>query len=890
MTDPNLHQAAANVVRTAREGSGLSESELVRLQNAIQKESPMQVAAPIYRLPQVRIPASWLMYAAAVAMFAIALLLMSVVTPPGAGPALAGDETPDKKPADDAENAEEKRDPAKGVVDLSRQTGPAFDFFDYYKSAESGAAPDAKQYTLPLDLELVANGDPQRIKNLLKNEAAAAMLRQNGFVVLPTASGQDIGTIYSMLRNEQVPVVVTPDVVLHLFHICFDETLKDLEEQVLAWDMLDLTVQLLEGQKKGYEQAMVAIANGNLTPEMLAQQHRLADAHKHNVAYLSVAHKLLGEIPRDRQPEKDRYGSATGKVIESNTPTISVPDYVFEMVNAELKLMEAHKGPDAGPVFGYKEDYSQYVPRGHYTRSELLKKYFKAMMWYGRMTFLFNEIPRDRGDIRTDPPVTRELADRLTLQAALLAHDIEGGSVSGLTQRPKWAMAVKGDVTVKDLWVRVYSSTAFFVGAADDLTPAEYHATLGGAKPDSLADTKVLRQFMQGLEALPLARIYGGTAGVSTWGWGSEMFNKALKAVQGMRMMGQRYIPDSEALGRLVYPSVTDSLEHSVPVEQRFTYSDSNLGPIRGMPRGLDVMYVLGSDRAMTLLEQGGDAAWTNYFPIAEEIRRQWDKLEPRDWNQNLYYGWLYTLKPLLQSRDTRKGYPTYMQTQAYEDRAITAALASWAQLRHDTILYAKQSYTSDAGGSPGPRRPPRVLGYVEPLPEFYGRMESLCAMMMRGLAALNILSPAAERRLERLTDMVKRLHRISNDELQNKELPQADYDWIRNFADSVAWTLQPPYGELDPRALRTDIVADVHTDGNSKQVLEVGTGKLRMCAIAYLNPDGDLLVGFGPVLTYHEFRHPMSDRLTDEKWQKMLESGQTPPDSHWIKNFTSSK
>jgi hypothetical protein len=31
------------------------------------------------------------------------------------------------------------------------------------------------------------------------------------------------------------------------------------------------------------------------------------------------------------------------------------------------------------------------VPRGHYTRSEALKRYFRAMMWHGRMTLRQND-------------------------------------------------------------------------------------------------------------------------------------------------------------------------------------------------------------------------------------------------------------------------------------------------------------------------------------------------------------------------------------------------------------------------------------------------------------------------------------------------------------------
>jgi len=60
--------------------------------------------------------------------------------------------------------------------------------------------------------------------------------------------------------------------------------------------------------------------------------------------------------------------------------------------------------------------------------------------------------------------------------------------------------------------------------------------------------------------------------------------------------------------------------------------------------------------------------------------------------------------------------------------------------------------------------------------------------------------------------------------------------------------------------------------------------------AVAYYNPDGQLIVGVGPVFSFYEFRHPMSDRLTDEKWQEMLSTGKTPADPEWVKSFTSGK
>ena len=55
-------------------------------------------------------------------------------------------------------------------------------------------------------------------------------------------------------------------------------------------------------------------------------------------------------------------------------------------------------------MLGYIEDYSQYKPRGHYTRSETLEKYFKAMMWYGHTGFFINPRNPDVSERTGDEP------------------------------------------------------------------------------------------------------------------------------------------------------------------------------------------------------------------------------------------------------------------------------------------------------------------------------------------------------------------------------------------------------------------------------------------------------------------------------------------------------
>ena len=81
---------------------------------------------------------------------------------------------------------------------------------------------------------------------------------------------------------------------------------------------------------------------------------------------------------------------------------------------------------------------------------------------------------------------------------------------------------------------------------------------------------------------------------------------------------------------------------------------------------------------------------------------------------------------------------------------------------------------------------------------------------------------------------------------------------------------------ELAGDAFKTSLVADVHTDGNTEQVLEVAGGKLDWILVVHKAPGGQLVASIGPIFTYYEFPHPMDNRLTDEEWRTMLDNN--PP------------
>jgi hypothetical protein len=737
----------------------------------------------------------------------------------------------------------------------------------FYETDELSISPNSPCYILPLDLEETTNfGEIESGFRLTENQKR--LMKENGFAVIPW-HGDDIVQPYKTLKEQGVPIFVTSDTLLHLYHIQFNEILKRLEEEEFFDELIDMSLVMMERAVQDYKSFTDA---------------DLKEAARRNVAYFAVALKLLqtpteGYDEQEIRQEIERWNEEHPWDKKEFKPLkrvdFSTPDHVADEVAEEIENIEAHEGFKPSAIFNspdssnpYKEDYSQYVPRGHYTRSEALKRYFKAAMWYGRMAFLLKGGP--------DALVSEKDARIATIQASLISAEL-----------PNLSLSAQGSnrTTAWEIWNRIYGVTSFFVGTADDLTPYEYLDAIEkvfGTEFDAirLADEEALLSLRAELAQMRNPQIYGGSgvcfiAPPVT----KEKLYECLAKTKGMRFMGQRFVPDSYMFQNLVFPAVGMYVGEDEP----FTMKMTILGPTRCFPRGLDIMAVLGSERAYDILKADGDTEYrgenTSYDKQLDDLREQFSALTKEDWNRNLYWAWLYALKPLLE--DYGQGYPTFMQTEAWKDKELQTALASWTELRHDTILYAKQSYTPAATAAPPQPKP--VVGYVEPVPEFYARMLSLTKMTKEGLATLEALTHQERSRLESLETILGSLIRISKDELEGKELSQSDYEFIRNFGQQ----LDSIVAGVEAEGKETTMVADVHTDANPpQQVLEEGVGYVDLALVAYKLPDGRIIVGAGPALSYYEFKQPISERLTNEHWKEMLEKGEQPPRPSWIDSF----
>ncbi len=725
-------------------------------------------------------------------------------------------------------------------VDLSGMSGTAPAFTSYYSSQALEFTARVPAYTLPLAPGEISNYDDVASKLNLDTDQKS-LLAKNGFVVISDPfypREEDITRPYEILKEREVPVFITSDSLLHLYHIQFDETLRQVEEREFYDAIWQISNALLQDSLAVYENA----------------DGEAREAARRNAAFFAVGLSLLAPQPDQVCPENEEwmYAETHFTKEEAELYQFSVPDEVREEVEQELSLIGAHEGFAPSPLFRYDEDYSQYVPRGHYTRSEKLKNYFRAMMWYGRMSFL----------LKGGTPDALVSAEDARIQTAAAAQI---------------TAAICADPSVKDSWDRMYAVTAFYVGYSDDLGCYEYAGAMNEVFGGTFDPTAVSEDDIAALKAELAAyrspQIYGGTGNCQIPPpYSPDQANQCLENTKGFRLMGQRFIPDSYMFSNLVGPYTGVYTGTGQP----FTL----VGSIRGFPMGLDVMSLLGSKRAAEILDETGNSDYSLYAAQYSDLEAEFGAFTIAEWNQNLYWSWLYALKPLLAEHGP--GYPTFMQGGAWQDKELNTALASWTELRHDTILYAKQSYTMEATAAPYHEEKP-VVGYVEPVPEFYNRLLALTRMTSAGLDEMEVLDDVSKARLTRLEEILERLVDLSTQELENEELDEEDYEFIKNFGDELEGVI----AEVDDNSKKTTIIADVHTDSNSRQVLEEGVGYVDMTVVAYKLPDGRILCGAGPVMSYYEFTHPMSDRLTDEDWRLMLE--QNPPDQpDWTASFVS--
>lgn len=637
-------------------------------------------------------------------------------------------------------------------------------------SEEIGVTPSVAPYTVEADLSNIDN-----LRQFYLTDEQKELLAQNGFVVFGDA-GREFFEIYEGNRYVPVASFVTVDSLMHTYHLYFAHLLKKVEKEYLADCLEQLSKRMLDNSMKEYDSL---------------KGSEWEEAAKRNAAFFTVGAKLL-----------DDKTEVKGDVKE-------IAEYELEHIMAAEKIDNSMMYDSLTPGM---EDYTQYKPRGYYEGDEELERYFRAMMWYGRIHF-------------------RQDSEEMDRSALLMAQ------------------ALSEDEAAYGLWVSIYEVTTFFSGASDDAGVYEYIPLIKDVYGEDVS--------IQGLigNEEGFKRFHTATANLRMPLVNSIPIEEGDdNVIPGFRFMGQRFTIDAAIMQKLVFSSVGESAD----------------GDRRMLPDVLDVPAALGSDTALSILEESGVSAYSGYTENMGKLREALAAGNKELWSASLYSNWLNTLRPLLEVKG--EGYPMFMQGEEWRKKELECFAGSYTELKHDTILYTKQvlAEMGDAYDETADDR-----GYVEPEPLVYLRFKNLSELTAQGLKGYGMLSEEEEENLSRLTEMADRLLEISKKELRDEVLADDEYEFIRSYGGNIEHFWMETVKDMNngegvaTQEAPAALVVDIATNPNG-EVLEAGTDDPSIIYVV-VKVDGKLKIASGSVYTFHQFRWPIEDRLTDDRWHQMM-------------------
>ncbi len=704
------------------------------------------------------------------------------------------------------------------------------------------------------------------------NPNELAFFVTNGFVVSERLGTGSFGDSYDRIFHGDLPVFITTDSILQAWHRTYENMLEELEELELA----TLLERVLTNMAAQLPATWQQYGRGPLSNSILDADY-----------FLTVARSLWA-----------------GQQVSGSLNVAGQSQNVTRTLTAisNQVLVEYF------PIFGSLRsgvDFSQFTIRGHYNNSDRLRHYFQTMMWCGRIDLRLATFPPNQEDD------IRELGT-----AVVINHLLNQSGQFGN-------------------WSAIEQITRVFVGITDSMTFAQLGELLAAAGIQSPADVPDLLT-LTNLQT----RLLTGELGVQSI-TGDVFFSPLspdeVKLPRSFTVCGQKFIMDSWAFTQVVFDKVHWPSDNCVP----YCGVTNICGKvIRRKPSCLDTAFaVFGNDQVVpdlvARITSTNGEPFRDGLPYQHNLTAARNVIDSQDaaiWTNNIYTAWLAALRAL-SAPTTDPQYPEAMRNRAWAMKTLNTQLASWTELRHDTLLYAKQSYT-----------PPVVCsypyGFVEPRPEFWQRMATLADMTAAAISSLPLsgsltvpgragswppfpppvtcdlgtVKASQVAALHNFAAQMVTLQGIAEKELVRDCLTATETDFLKSvlenhgichggvegytgwypqlFYRNVFWgTNNNEFDNWQGCTMWDPLVADVHTDVPDDVVCDPGAviheavGNVHLLMIAVDNGP-DRMVYAGPVFSHYEFEVPGVTRLSDDDWKARLQTGQKPPSPEWTRSY----
>ena len=652
-----------------------------------------------------------------------------------------------------------------------------------------------------------------------------------------------------LLRKPENCRFVNPDVMLHAFHKYLENSLEYLEKTELAETLRRFLTNL---QTKALEDK--AAASGTLAEhyELIAAQLTVPLVILENAHWPSPKESQeIASWPPKAPLTDDGDTLENGlKVLDRFKGKFSEP--MFNRMAAELRLIYAARDLAPSPLYGQyakdrPADYTQFTPRSHYVKSSVLRSYFRAMIYLGRNGYLL----KDNG-----------LSDALLVTLLLASPGPDGQPL------------------LKD-WQRIMEITGFFAGKSDDISYPEWRnflvKVLGTEKlaAGEALNPATLAKISQRLGELQGPRILSEV--IIDPSVFTATKEQLLESTKSMRLFGQRFTFDGWIFSRLT------TGQEKTPVR------------LPSMPSALFIPAALGDKAALGFADQylqnlsppfspEETAGFNGRLP---EVTADLGKIGDPEWFSSMGGAWLKLLGTLTSSYG--RGYPLYMQDRLFPVKQVESFLGSYTELKHDTLLYAKQNY-AEMGGDGGEGTPPPVpKGFVEPNLPFWETLGRLVAYVEAGFRKYGVFKGELEEygHLNIFKEDVAFYASLAAKELQGVPLTEEEYEKLRLSQLSYMAEPQDINVILEEKDMRAGLIADVHTDALQRQIQYEATGEPYIMLVL-LGNEGVVRLAVGVAFNHYEFAGPLDTRYRDADWQGRVyeHRGGLPEKNFWYRSL----
>lgn len=349
-------------------------------------------------------------------------------------------------------------------------------------------------------------------------------LKKTNFAIVP-AKHEQFFHVYDKNHYQYIPSFVTTDIYLQVLHKHFSSILRRIEEDKFT-PLLTNLLKTTYGESVKFEK--------------IAPNEELKRAAQWTTTYLAIA-----------------YTSLTGQ-------QLTVAHEMNQAYNNEVQKIRKAEGMGSEFLNSKLLQYSQFVPRGNYTKTPELENYFRCMKWLNTAPLFIDQ-------------------DESLLSAVLMAAFIKQSS-SSLQSFQNLNEAIR-----------------FIVGEEDNLSISHVinAITMDEAKnPASMKDSGKLEALRKKLEAVNPDKIKPRMA--------SSSADEVLKP--NVLFTAGRYTFDAEILSRLVHVMQPN--------------------PRRPFPKGLDVFATLRNKEAENILMNEYDEAknWDDYPKELLKLQNQFDQ------------------------------------------------------------------------------------------------------------------------------------------------------------------------------------------------------------------------------------------------------------------------